>query len=105
MRFDACALLLGRTVGDPSGLERIPQVHRRIGWQPGDELCTARGVALAIPGWRGILAWGSAGLPPTWDRPGPYVDEVFIPTSVCHASLMPRYEWLPAFDDSHRTPN
>ena len=43
------------SVGDPSGLERIPQVHRRIGWQPGDELCTARGDTLAIPGWRGIL--------------------------------------------------
>jgi hypothetical protein len=24
---------------------------------------------------------------------------------VCHASLIPRYQWLPAFDDSHRTPN
>ena len=24
---------------------------------------------------------------------------------VCHGSLIPRYEWLPAFDDSHRTPN
>ena len=24
---------------------------------------------------------------------------------VCHASLIPRYEWLPAFDDSRRTPN
>jgi hypothetical protein len=24
---------------------------------------------------------------------------------VSHASLIPRYEWLPAFDDSHRTPN
>ena len=24
---------------------------------------------------------------------------------VCHASLIPRYDWLPAFDDSRRTPN
>ena len=24
---------------------------------------------------------------------------------VCDTSLIPRYEWLPAFDDSHRTPN
>ena len=29
------------------------------------------------------------------------VDEI----CVCHASLIPRYEWLPAFDDSRRTPN
>ena len=36
---------------DPSGLLRIPQVHRRIGRQPGDELCTAKGDTLAIPGW------------------------------------------------------
>ena len=35
----------------------------------------------------------------------PYILEMYV--CVCHASkyLIPRYEWLPAFDDSHRTPN
>ena len=37
-------------------------------------------------------------------------DDSFTPRcvfihNVCHASLIPKYEWLPAFDDSRRTPN